>query len=39
MEYILININAVKSSIAESILDDSILKEYAYGAKYKDSNL
>lgn len=39
MNCILINIRTEKSSILETLIDDKLLKEYAYGAKYKNVNL
>ena len=38
-QYLLVNAVFEKSSLLESLLDDTILKEYAYGSKYKDPNL
>lgn len=38
-KYILINISCESSSLLESLLDDKVLKEFAYGAKYKEPRL
>lgn len=39
MQYILLNITLKSSSILEDLMDNKILKEIAYGAKYKEPTL
>lgn len=39
MEYILLNITFKSNSLTEDVMDNQILKEFAYGAKFKEPTL